>query len=171
MTKPCSVCKVTKELNLFSKQVRSHDGFRPACKTCEASNAKAYRQANRDKMEAKNRVWREANKDRVAAIQSAYNKANRSARNSLAAAYRASKLNATPDWLTGTHKAHMKRTYALATLMTEATGVPYHVDHIVPLRGKDICGLHVPWNLQALRADLNHSKSNKYDPQDNSRYT
>ena len=147
-------------------------------KPCRKQYLKDYYEANKAKtlaadklryqeksteIKAQNKAYREANKDKVAAKNAAYNKANRSARNSIAASYRASKLNATPDWLTGTHKAHIKRTYALATLMTEATGVPYHVDHIVPLQGEFICGLHVPWNLQALRADLNMSKSNKYE--------
>ena len=147
-------------------------------KPCRKQYMKDYYEANKDKTLAanklryqekstelceQNKAYREANKDKVAAKNAAWDKANRSARNAIAAAYRASKLNATPDWLTGTHKAHIKRTYALATMMTEATGVPYHVDHIVPLQGKFICGLHVPWNLQALRADLNMSKSNKHE--------
>ena len=71
-------------------------------------------------------------------------------------------MQATPSWLSGAEKAHIKRTYKLAALMEEITGEPYHVDHIIPLQGKNVCGLHVPQNLQVLKASLNLSKSNKY---------
>ena len=164
MTKPCSTCDVDQPLTSYHKRTASKvDGHTNVCKTCCKAYSAKWRGDNVEKLREDKAQQYIDNADRYKARAAQWKQDNRSARNAISAAYRASKLNATPDWLTGTHKAHIKRTYALATMMTEATGVPYHVDHIVPLQGKDICGLHVPWNLQALRADLNMSKSNKHE--------
>ena len=80
----------------------------------------------------------------------------------LAAKYRAQKLKATPKWLTKLHHEDINNFYWLSKDLTAVSGEDYHVDHIVPLKGKNICGLHVPWNLQILPADINLSKGNRY---------
>lgn len=80
-----------------------------------------------------------------------------------AAKRRASKLKATPSWLTDYDWEMIKWTYDCAKIAEEHYGKSYHVDHIVPLQGKNVCGLHVPWNLQVIPAKQNLTKGNRYE--------
>jgi 5-methylcytosine-specific restriction endonuclease McrA len=69
--------------------------------------------------------------------------------------------DATPPWLSRQQKADIRQLYQIAITMTKTTGEQYVVDHIVPLRGEDVCGLHVPWNLRVITQEENLKKSNK----------
>jgi hypothetical protein len=69
---------------------------------------------------------------------------------------------ATPPWLTRKQKSEIRQLYQIAITMTKTTGEPYVVDHIIPLRGEDVCGLHVPWNLRVVTREENLRKSNKH---------
>ena len=93
-----------------------------------------------------NKSWREKNRGRYNA-----NEAKR----------RATKLQATPKWLTKEHLEEVQ-------LLYDNCPKGYHVDHIVPLQGKEVCGLHVPWNLQIMEGVLNQSKGNKYEDEQKS---
>jgi len=68
---------------------------------------------------------------------------------------------ATPKWLTAEEKRQIKALYLKAMEMTRITGVACVVDHIVPLRGKSVSGLNVPWNLEIMTREANLAKSNK----------
>ena len=68
---------------------------------------------------------------------------------------------ATPKWLSRKQKSEIRQLYQIAITMTQTTGEQYVVDHIVPLRGESVCGLHVPWNLRVITQDENLKKSNK----------
>ena len=76
---------------------------------------------------------------------------------------RTKKLQATPEWLTEDDFWLIDEIYELAALRTKTTGIKWHVDHIVPLQGKKVCGLHVPWNLQVITFTDNMQKSNKHE--------
>jgi hypothetical protein len=68
---------------------------------------------------------------------------------------------ATPPWLTRKQKSEIRSLYEIAITMTKTTGEQYVVDHIVPLRSDEVCGLHVPWNLRVITQEENLVKSNK----------
>lgn len=68
---------------------------------------------------------------------------------------------ATPAWLTREERLLMRELYVQARKLTVATGEQYVVDHRVPLRGENVCGLHVPWNLRVITQEENLAKSNK----------
>jgi len=69
---------------------------------------------------------------------------------------------ATPVWLTPEHKEKIKKVYLRRDKKIEKTGDEYHVDHIVPLQGEKVCGLHVPWNLRVITAEANLKKNNRH---------
>lgn len=68
---------------------------------------------------------------------------------------------ATPKWLTPEQKIEIRLQYRIAMELTKATGVRHVVDHITPLHGREVCGLHVPWNLRVITQAENLQKSNK----------
>lgn len=78
-------------------------------------------------------------------------------------ARQAAKLHATPHWLTKNDWKQMDAVYIAAKQTSLMAGFNCHVDHIVPLKGKDVCGLHVPWNLRVVSQSYNSKKKNNLD--------
>lgn len=172
----CTKCKLQRPIILFSKDKHKKDGFRPSCKTCDKQNYK-------NQLEASKR-WRAKNKDKVkAGKQAYYHRVLRRPRppKDPTAPARAKKawklrnpakmamdrvkrrkhvLQATPHWA---NTVAMQQVYVLAQYMSYATGVAWHVDHIVPIRNPRVCGLHVENNLTFSPAAFNLAKSNKFD--------
>lgn len=67
----------------------------------------------------------------------------------------------TPKWLSKADLKEIISFYTLAKDIAWLSNEPLHVDHIIPLRGKNVSGLHVPWNLQILPRTMNLEKGNK----------
>jgi 5-methylcytosine-specific restriction endonuclease McrA len=121
-------------------------------------------QANRDKIIAEKKVYQEINKSHIKAYMKTWRITNAAKCAASTAKYQASKLNATPAWLTKEQLAQIREFYVLAKelqWLSDPTD-PLEVDHIVPLQGENVSGLHVPWNLQILPESLNIKKSNKF---------
>lgn len=136
-TRKCYKCKEILPIENFGLDNQRDTGISTICKTCDASTTKKYRETN---TEACNARIREHYKN---------NKSDYLAKN---AKRRAEKVAATPIW------ANLDKIKEFYRNTPEGD----HVDHIIPLNGKLVCGLHVENNLQYLTAEENLKKSNKY---------
>lgn len=149
----CCQCKEEKPLDLFYKNKSKPLGRTYECKECFKQVCK-NRRLEKPELNKQNcsRYYRQ-NKESYYKNKElrAYHQAKR----------RASKLNATPNWLSNYELDLIKWVYTAARKAEEHYGEPYHVDHIVPLQGENVCGLHVPWNLRVIPARDNMSKGNK----------
>ena len=108
--------------------------------------ARKYRENNKEKIRERDKDYVKRNPGKLRAIKSKRKKKVRLA---------------TPSWLSKEQFNDIEQFYKKAIELEEKTGIPHQVDHIVPIQGKEVCGLHVPWNLQVLTRDENRKKSNK----------
>lgn len=125
--------------------------------------ARKWNAENPDKRKQYRDKWREANREQHNATNRDWNSRNQHVKTALEGKRRAAKLLRTPKWLTADDLFLIEEAYHLAKLRTELTTIQYHVDHILPLQGKKVSGLHVPANLQVIPAKENLKKSNRHE--------
>ena len=123
---------------------------------------KAYREANKEANKEAIKAYREANKEAVAKRDKAYYEANKEASLEKSAKRRALKRNAVPKFLRNCEeeKKRLQEIYKIRQLLSDATGIVYHVDHMWPLSDG---GPHWSGNLQVIPAQENLSKSASVD--------
>lgn len=114
-----------------------------------------------EKARAARRVYYAENKELEAKKYKDWAAQNRSKRTSAQVYRDAAKKKATPSWA---NSDDISRVYSVCERVTKRTGVPHHVDHIVPLVSDVVCGLHVFNNLAVVTAKENQSKSNRKWP-------
>lgn len=165
--------KAYRDANLDKVRAREKR-YRTECSGKVKASSNKYRAANRAKVLAKYKSWRLANLAKVRARENAFNAAHREETRSRYHAWRAANPDkaaanelrrraaqhqAEPSWADKNAIAAM---YKDAELLTIATGIPHVVDHIYPLRGRTVSGLHVHWNMRAITALDNMRKGNRY---------
>jgi hypothetical protein len=123
------------------------------------ANGARWRKTNVGKARASSRSWAAKNPEKVKARYKRHYLANPVHYSAKAANRRAARLRRTPAWA---DLEKIEAVYAAAKLITELTGKPWHVDHIIPLQGETVSGLHVYENLQILPARENLRKHNRF---------
>jgi hypothetical protein len=109
-------------------------------------NARAHYYRHRERELIRQKIWRMANKGVV---------------NAFTAKRKADLLQRTPFWLSTDDLWLLQEAYLLAQQRTALTGFVWHVDHVIPLRGKKVSGLHVPTNIRVIPGLDNLRKGNR----------
>lgn len=171
--KHCSGCDQHLPHSCFHQSKKAKDSLYYRCKTCSAKARKKRYIENAEKERAYSKNYAETHpewkKESNEKNYSGNTEARRIAcrkwyqlnKGAMNAKTRKRQLRLRDASLANAYKDEIKKIYEHARDCSVVTGEPYHVDHIVPIHGENICGLHVPWNLQVLPAEVNAKKSNK----------
>jgi hypothetical protein len=178
--KTCSKCGEEKPLTEYYKSKECAAGVRSACKICTNKQRDAWRsnpdnwrkeldaQAVRQSSEKEKKRIREYNARPDVALKRKLHgrkpKSNHGLAMDAARAQkrRCAKSQRTVSWA---NEQLIAAYYKEAKRLEELTGIQFHVDHIIPLQGEMVSGLHVETNLQLLPAHENIGKSNSFDPE------
>ena len=103
-------------------------------------------------------IWRNENKETVKKARDKWSSNNKHKLREKGMRRYISQTQQTPTWLNKGYKVEIEGFYLFCQLFKG-----FQVDHIVPIRGKNVSGMHVPWNLQILTAEQNRAKSNFFN--------
>jgi len=165
--KRCSKCEATKPVTEFYRRSENKGWLFSHCKECTRARADEYYRDNNEECRAMRRryhfsskekrsphkkAYYQSTKEERLAYGSAWAKANRPALRARDARRAAAEKRRIPAWA---DLAAIKKVY-------KECPEGYHVDHIIPLQGENVSGLHIAENLQYLTPEENLSKGNRH---------
>lgn len=150
-----------------------------ACKEVDRERKKRWASGNRDRANAHSAKWRKNNPKKYAEVVNSWrdrnpdkakaiaakagakwSKSRSDKRAAIRAKSRASKIGNVQGWA---DMAAIEAFYTEASRLTSESGIQHEVDHIIPLQGETVCGLHVPANLQIITRYENRSKGRSFE--------
>lgn len=140
-----------------------HKKYRDSNKEVLNAQKKVYASLNDEKIKLRHKLWYQNNKESIKAQQKIYLANNLEKFRLKRANRRATIIMRTPSWNCEFNDFAIQELYSLAALRTKVTNISWHVDHIIPLKGKKVSGLHVANNLQVITSLENCVKANKYE--------
>ena len=165
MFRVCKKCNEEKELELFTNVKNCLYGKSHTCKYCYNEYYRNRYNKDPSKVYEKNKKSMSKRKSQGKDVYKpirVYRKKYPEKHNLTQRQRHAIERARIPSWSTDQDKKDIKAIYELAQKMEKVFGLKYHVDHIIPINGKNVCGFHAPNNLQILESSLNIRKSNKH---------
>lgn len=156
--KQCSKCKQVKAPDCFNTDRSRSSGLQSRCKVCNREEVYAWKREHKEVTVAAVRDWQMRNEVKVRNYRKKWEDKNphhHIERN-------LKRMRRVVKWLTAEDKIKIKSKYALARKKTRTTGEQWEVDHIIPLNGALVSGLHVPSNLRVIKRTTNLKKGNKF---------
>lgn len=177
--KKCTKCEIFKTRDQFHKDKNRSDGLSYVCKECAKQKTRAWYKENKDRALAYERalyaqnpaiknkqakLWRQKNQERKRQNDKAWRLANADVVRASKMRRKITKIDRSRPYDTEFLSLVEIEAHELAELREAATGVKWHVDHIVPLKSKLVSGFHNEFNLAVITATENMSKGNRHWP-------
>ena len=158
----CSKCFIEKSILEFPRAKTCVSGYRSYCKDCKNKQTSSYYYKDKSKHRCISDKWAAANPEKIRTIKKEWKKRNPLQVKVDNAKRSAIKRSANVTWDSELTDFVFEEAHHLRGLRDQAFGFRWHVDHIIPLQGKYVCGLHVWNNFAVIPAVVNLRKNNKY---------
>jgi hypothetical protein len=164
-------CPAAKKIFAHIHYIQNSETYKKNAEDWRKNNPEIYAERNKNyfsredvkqKMRETTKQWVAANPERKRQMDLEFKENNKALVTSYKAKRRATLRQAMPSWLTQDQILQIRAIYAEAKRLSDETGIPHDVDHIVPLAGKIVSGLHVPWNLRAIPKIENNRRPRIY---------